>query len=284
MPYISVDMKRKARTASLYKFCEKNYSNLFESVSLNYIQMKSNPAIQISKTGYGYIDLNNGKQTNRCGTSASANAIDFLVRYLNYDFYSAVCELSKDEYQFSEKNKPHEFSIPQKLDYDDALVNYLTMKKISSDLINKLESDRLLYLSDNQGFDNIIFLNKEKNYGERIGTDLKNEFFRLLYGVNPTSSWSFSDIKNYDTAYICTTALEAISLYELNKRFNKIRDGLFVSIGNPLRMNAINNLLLNPQIKEVVIASRCIKDISNEKIHKRISPPGMSWNSRLMNI
>ncbi|SHE75588.1 hypothetical protein [Schwartzia succinivorans] len=278
------DKITKARKASLYKFCEKNHSDLFKSVSLNYIEMKSNPAIQISKTGYGYIDLTSGKQINKAGTFASANAIDFLVRYLNYDFYSAVCELSKDEYQFSEKNKPHQFSIPSKLNYDDALVNYLTMKKISKDLINKLESDNLLYLSDNYGFDNIVFLNKEKNYGERVGTDLRNEFYRLLYGVSPSECWSFADIENYDTAYICTTALEAMSLYELNKRFNKIRNGLFVSIGNPQRIRAINKILLNEQIKEVVIASKCINDISNEKIYRRISPSKASWNNCLATI
>lgn len=278
------DLITKARQASLYKYVQANHSDLFEQVSLNYIQMKSNPAIQISKTGYGYIDLNNGKQINKAGTSASANAIDFLMRYLKYSFNGAVMQLSQDKYQFSEKNKPHKFVIPQKLAYDDALVNYLTFKHISKDLINKLESDNLIYLSDAGGFDNIIFINKEKTYGERVGTDIRNEFFRLLYGVDPADCWSFADIENYDTAYICTTALEAMSLYELNKKFNKIKNGLFVSIGNPQRIRAINKILLNEQIKEVVIASRCINDISNEKIHKRITPSKVSWNNCLTTI
>ena len=283
------------------------------------------------KQGYnGYIDFSTGE---------SGNSVDYLVRYLGYQLDEAVFSLCRDgnptdsfyspgitsaQYEYvhsslngklcTDKDKleaqfPEPFNGPYK-----QLYAYLMWRGISSDTITKLVEEKILYQDTHS---NIIFANKERDWGERRGTNTYMErrcfnrsgcknFVKLDYDrcgnmelcstykksvyrgmiANSRSDgfwWFKIGDGQSDKVYVCEAAIDAISLYELQKKSSAIENTVYVSIGGTAKQPAINRLKAH---KRVILAVD--NDIAGSECRKRnadlecIIPKRKDWNEDLM--
>lgn len=79
---------------------------------------------------------------------------------------------------------------------------------------------------------NIVFINAERNFGEIRGT---YTFGKAFHGIVPNSRhdgfWWFRTSKNATKGYICESAIDAISLYELHKIQRNHEEAYYISVG-----------------------------------------------------
>lgn len=214
----------------------------------NSLRMIANHSISI-KNGYcGYVDFSGA------GLKDKGNSVDFLVNYLGYNVHDAVlslCEINlmnsgNEKESFSFHSRPKEpLEIPLPADNNNRVIGYLTQKRgISADTVDMLINRNLLWQDDKYG--NCIFMSERCDWGERRGTG-EAHFHGILKNSRDDGFWHFRNSDEPPKAvFVCESAIDAISLYELYRIANRNSPAVFVSIGGAGKQKAINRLSKKP--------------------------------------
>lgn len=246
--YVTADQKRAARKADLFEFLCKNYPDQFKKEGKS-LRMKSNSSVSIKRGYTGYTDFSSQEH---------GNSIDFLVRYLNYDFVSAVvalsgsCPLENHSSGFNlvegistceNKDQPKSIDIPKPAETNRQMFAYLHKRGITYEVIHELVNAGLLYQSAD--YNNAVFMNKEKDYCELRGTYTYAK--KPFHGCRKASAdrfWGFKIGKgSAEKAFICEAAIDAISLYLLqSRRGDNNAPALYISIGGVANQQTIDRI------------------------------------------
>lgn len=200
---VTAEQIRSARKADLFEFLSKVHPDDVKREG-HWIRMKSNPSICMKEGLGGYKDYS---------TLESGNSIDFLVRHMNYDFVTAVSCLTKNK-GISHAGKPscHSIILPEKADNTDAIRSYLTSRGFTVEILNRLMGSNLLY-QDVRG--NAVFCSTDGDFFEARGTR-PGKPFHQCGKASPDCFWAFAPSRHLVRAYICESAIDAVSLYLLN--------------------------------------------------------------------
>lgn len=239
MDLVTKEQVRAARRADLYRFLDQCHPNEVRREG-DSLRLADNHSVSIKRGYTGFYDF---------GTGDSGNAIECLVEYFGYDFTEAVTALCGGGAPIPPKpiqpKAPAPFILPAPvLGAPIQLTSYLTGHRwIPSEVVEYLLKTGLIY--QEQNFNNIVFLNPERNYAELRGTVLDKPFRGIVPGSDLASFFWFKshDLASVpDIAYICEGAIDAISLYCLHQVQGYAPNVLYCSIGgvaNQQRIDAI---------------------------------------------
>ncbi len=312
MQHFSKEQIRQARKANLYDFILRYHFGDFRRDGTS-IHPKDNRSISIKQGYCGYIDF---------ATNEKGNSLDFLTNHLGYqldDAVFALCGENGPSYNTSSKRHkslpekmPPQFPDPIQATYKQ-LYAFLMSRGISADTIKMLIDLKILYQDTHN---NIIFANKERNWGERRGTNTyadarcvhRNECQNFQKGEHEWCT-CMDDCKRYkkdayrgmiansredgfwwfqignsksDKVYMCESSIDAISLYELHQLDGIKENAVYVSIGGTAKQPAIDRLKRHSR---VILAVD--NDNSGSECRKRnaelecIIPKFKDWNEDL---
>lgn len=269
-----------ARHADLYAFLTKYHSSNFKTEG-DSIRPKDNHSISIKKGYHGYKDFS---------TEETGNSIEFLTNHMGYTFVEAVQALSDvsapaqqptDVQQDGIENVPPKFPEPVNGMYKN-LFAFLKNRSISTETIQKLVKQKLLYQEKSKN--NIVFINAERNFGEIRGT---YTFGKAFHGIVPNSRhdgfWWFRTSKNATKGYICESAIDAISLYELHKIQRNHEEAYYISVAGVAKQPAIDRL----KNSKLYIVLAVDNDTAGQQCRDRnseleyILPVNKDWNEDL---
>ena len=279
---------KTARKADLYQYLSKHHSKEFKSEG-NSLRMANNSSISIKRGYSGYMDFSTGE---------TGNAVDFLIKYLNYSFVDAVlalcgnakgisstnCIVSKNKADIS-TNEPITFPKPVEGRFRQ-LYAYLIGRNIPPDTIKHLINEGILYQAQNHN--NIVFINKERDFAELHGSLSFGKPFHSVMKSSPDRYWGFNTAPNAYTAYICEASIDAISLYLLNKKNGNNTPAQYISLAGVSNQQTINRIKGLPFLKRVILAvdnddaGRQCRERNSDIEH--IIPIHKDWNEDLVAI
>lgn len=209
--------------------------------------MQTNNSISI-KDGYtGYYDFSTGDK---------GNSVDFLTKYLGYDVDKAVFALigiqpPEPPLQIKqEQGGGMVYPIMNGNGDNERVRQYLHNKRgIDYDTIDMLIEQNLLYEDTHH---NCVFLNAVADWGEIRGTS-QAPFHGMIKNNRPDGFWWFKYGDEKEKAvFICESAIDAISLYEIYRLTNQLFPAVFVSIGGVAKQQTIDRL--KRAKKKIIIA------------------------------
>ncbi|MBQ9921387.1 MAG: DUF3991 domain-containing protein [Clostridia bacterium] len=162
----------------------------------------------------------------RFASDVGGDQIQFLINYCGKTFVQAVLELclaadlsvENTLLDVSEEEKVSSFVPPKPLNGRYARVwSYLVLKRrIPEEYVVDLFEKKLLYQAADYG--NCVFLSDTCKYAELHGTtDIK--YKKIHTASEADGFWLYGD-DDPEFIYICKSAIDAISLYVLCKRFS----------------------------------------------------------------
>lgn len=284
MQHFTQEQLRRARKTDLYEFCRKNHSNMFIFEGMS-IRLKTNRSLSI-KCGYcGYTDFANAE---------TGNSIDFLVRHMEYKLDQAVFALCGetavpvrhiyDDSLKVDKLQPV-FPKPVKGSYKN-LFAYLMKRCISQVTIKKLIDEGIIYQEVEHN--NIVFINKEKDWGEIRSTyDLNSTTFKhgIISNSRTDGFWWFRTAEHPIKAYICEAAIDALSLYEIQRTETINEPTLYISVGGAGKQRAIDRIKSH-KLRTILAVDN---DDAGEKCRRKnpeleaLLPVCKDWNEDLQN-
>ena len=285
MRHYSKEQMQQARKADLYDYMLRNHANCIKREGRS-IHLVDNHSLSIKQGYSGYLDFATGEK---------GNSVDFLVRYMGYALDQAVFALCKDgcalDTSFSSSGpvidvgKPSSpvFPAPAEGRYRQ-LFAYLTGRGIPATTIQWLVSHNLLY--QDKARNNAVFINLERDWAELRGTYTygSKAFHGVASGCRPDGFWWFWVGENMDVAYICESAIDAISLYILHGRRGLQHPAYYVSIGGAAKQMTIDRI--KGSINAVILAVD--NDEAGQLCRNRnqdleyIIPTAKDWNDDLM--
>lgn len=167
---ISKELDNLAKSVSLSDYLLQNHPN---EVHIHYgsVVLNKDPKVSV-KFGYtGYTKWNNGE---------TGGNVDYLIKYLGYDYVSAVMSLTKGisnlnteyntrNYESNPIIVERDINLPKQADHYKNLYAYLMSRSISADTIKDLIRKKLLYQSAEGN--NVVFLSSNKDFAEIRGTN-----------------------------------------------------------------------------------------------------------------
>ena len=261
---------RMARVADLYGYLLSAHPDEFRREG-RWLRMKSIPTICLKKDCGGFKDY---------ATLETGNSIDFLVRYMNYDFVTAVSRLTAKRVSEPQSPRPRDVLLPQRSKEDDTVRHYLSRRGFTDEVIQKLISDGLLYQDVHR---NAVFMNTSGDFYEARGT-WPGKAFHQCGKKTPDCFWSFVPDGNAEKAYICESAIDAVSLYLIHsqagmEKCNSAYCGI-AGVANQRTIERIQHWL--PSVLAVD------NDDAGEQCRQRnreipaLIPHGKDWNEDLM--
>ena len=213
---------------------------------------------------------------------------------MGYNFVDAVQALSDvpasataqlvDIQQDGIRNVPLEFPKPVDGMYKN-LFAYLKSRGISFETIQMLVGQKIMYQEKSKN--NIIFINKERDFAEVRGTyTFGKPFHGIITNSRHDGFWWFRTSKNAPKGYICEAAIDAISLYELHKIQEKQEEAYYISIAGVSKQPAIDRLK-NSKLHIVLAVDN---DDAGQKCRNKNSdleytiPENKDWNEDLKNL
>ncbi|WP_022769406.1 toprim domain-containing protein [Butyrivibrio sp. NC2007] len=274
-----------ARRADLYQYLLRYHPNLFK-VEGQSIHPKDNLSLSIKKGYSGYKDF---------ATDETGNGIDYLTKYLSYTVPEAVNALCGGLVSTNDdgnstllqptsielSNTPLNVPPPANCRYRQ-LFAYLMRRGIPAKTIQALIDQHLLY--QESAHNNIIFINKEQDFAEFHGTLTYGKPFHSCRKLAPDRFWWFRESSNAHTAYICEAAIDAISLYELNKPNDC--PAYYISLGGVANQQSIDRIKRQQFLHNIMLAVD--NDVAGQKCRERnkdlacIIPNHKDWNEDLM--
>lgn len=245
---VGLEMKEKAKSMNLIEYLFEYHPELICEVAHNRFVHLDHDSLVIMERGF----------FRHSSPDCRGDQIQFLMNFLHMSFQDAVRELCAhadesgmklEEHQLSRNAKEKFFYLPYPTeDVYKRVWAYLTTKRgIPPEIVQELFDATLLYQAEEYG--NCVFhYDGAGNYAEIVGTsDVK--FRRCAEGCAPGAYWACGNI-NGDTAYVCESAIDAVSLMAL---YRKYCDGnpAFISIGG-LKDISINNV--RTKYENVIIA------------------------------
>lgn len=253
-----------ARKADLYRFLLRHHPNdvLREGES---IRLCCDHSVSIKEGYRGYMDF---------ATDETGNAIDCLVHYFNYTLPDAVNALLADagdagdevdaggtgagtavpaqdtradaDTQSSGKGQRNPFVLPEADDgTSKELTYYLSyLRGISVLVLNDLIFyEKVMY--QERTHNNVVFVNPERNFAEIRGTNPNKPFHQVMYNNDPAAFWWFKANGLYsdaEVAYVCESAIDAISLYCMHRIYGSKINGLYCSIAGVANQKRIDRI------------------------------------------
>ena len=205
---VTAEQIRAARKENLYQFLLDHHEDEFE-VEGNSLRWKKNHSLSIRKDYAGYLDF---------ATSEHGNGIDFLTRYLRYDFLSAVQCLSKSSTQPADSPENDALKafiskmplpLPAASSQSQKVIDCLNGRGIPETLTRDLLDCGLLYQSAVHS--NLVFVSKLRDFCEVRGTHPEIAFHQCRK-LAPDRCWGYSTKPRPRVAFICEAAIDALSL------------------------------------------------------------------------
>ena len=276
---VSKEQVQAARHAALYDFLVKRHDPDFKHEG-DSVRPKNNHSISIRRGYNGYKDFSTGE---------TGNSIDFLIQHMGYGFTAAVQALTEGciaapstaVHQNAIEHAPPEFPVRVNGKFKN-LFAYLTGRGISTQTIQALVSMNIIYQEQNRN--NIVFINYEQDFAELRGTYTYGKpFHGVVQNCRHDGFWWFRTSKDARTAFICESAIDAISLYELHKTQKNQKGAYYISIAGVAKQAAIDRVK-NSRFTPVLAVDN---DDAGQKCRDRnsdltyILPANKDWNEDL---
>lgn len=243
MSCVTCEEKRTARVANLYSFlCTYHESDIIREG--NAIRLKNHKTIYIKRGHSGYTDYS--------VSDGHGNGIDLLCTYFPYTFTTAVKALCRFEGIHSDMKAESvsetlktEAGLPPKAQspFRRAYAYLTKTRGLRTQTVSALIQADLIYQDDPYG--NVVFVNHERDYCELRGTASTGKSFHACRKLSENGYWSFRIGRSapVETAYICEAAIDAISLYEIQKANGDIHSSvLYCSIGGVSNQKVIDHI------------------------------------------
>ena len=212
---------QKARQANLHGFLLKYHADTVEKVDRNRLRNKEYSSLIITRN-MGYIYNKTGEK---------GNAVDYLTRFLGYEFKEAVralCDFSNycaEETPSAPKEivKKGPFMLPKKLEGKkfSCTFGYLAnTRKIDPKIVQDLIDKELLYEAEFKN--NAVFVSSNCEYAEIEGTKSNVKYKKIADNSDYDGYWAYNpsctDNENIKFVYICESAIDAISLFQIQQK------------------------------------------------------------------
>ena len=257
------------RNVDLYDFLLEFSPEEWTKESSKYLRHKEHSSCIVTKNK-GYV-WNSHNLKGR-------NPIDFLIVFYNFSFFQAVQAVKSHIIYFNavvpnnEYTANHSFKIAKKPWAE--LFSYLCIERnLEKNIIERLVNNHKILLTAFGKHKNICFYDDNTEHYECIGIG-SERFKQVSDGIY---YWSFGNIKQ--KAYICESAIDAISLYQLLKE-----QATYISIAGSVTRNKIIDKIIK-NYDEVILAVD--NDSAGNKVAagypdlKRIIPMNKDWNEDL---
>lgn len=279
MMQVTEQQKKLARKANLFDFLRIHHA---EAVNIDShgktLRLATNNSISIKQGYSGYLDF---------ATNEHGNGIDLLCRYFDYDFQTAVlalCGATKD-FSFSSplkhtemKKKLESLQLPLAATDYRRMMAYLTKsRRLPAQLVQSLIDKGLLYQAAETN--NAVFVSAKKDFAELRGTLTAKPYHGIAKGSRYDGVWAFRLGTDAESAYICESAIDALSLAAILKE-----NAYYVSIAGAGKQAAIERI--KKSRLTVIIATdndQAGDDCRNRNSDcKTIRPTAKDWNEDLM--
>ena len=277
------ELTKQARKADLYSFLLDNHPQDIIKEG-RYLRLKIDKSVVVKEGHSGFTKYNEPASTGH------GNGIDLLTNLLDYTPYDAIMALTgfgnstRVPHVSSQPSTVQHSSFPERDTQAQCARAYLSKTRgISWSTIHALIKAGLLY--QDTPYHNAIFLNHEKDYCEIRGTCSFKEPFHGIRRLKRDAFWSFRIAKDdVEVAYICESAIDAISLYELHKA---LRPSMYCSIGGVSNQSPIERIASNQSYQTVLAVdndeagTRC----ASYNAHlNRLTPVYKDWNEDLLRL
>ena len=282
MKHFTKEQMQRARRTDLYEFIIRSHMDTHKREGQSLHPM-NNRSLSIKKSYCGFMDFANGE---------TGNSVDYLVRHLGYSIDDAVLSLIGDTADGERKSKERTDVVPEERGIVlpeptpgryRQLFAYLLNRGIPADVIQNLIWNGLIYQSREKN--NIVFVNKEKDWAELRGTYTfaKEPFHGLVKNSRKDGFWWFRTASDSKKAYICESSIDAISLCLLLNRNGEREKAYFISIGGVTKQPAIDRI--KRQMKTIIAVDN--DDAGGEcRLRNQdlgtIIPRFKDWNEDLM--
>ena len=283
------ERKKLARKADLFSFLMRYHRDDVIQEG-HFLRLKCDTSIVVKEGHSGFTKYDEDPKTGH------GNGVDLLTRYLRYPCYQAIIALSSEHIGYavtkqaistSIHSSPLAAQFPPVADTTSRVVAYLTKTRgLSLDVVQALLRAGLLYQDQPHG--NAVFINHDKDYCEIRGTCSFSKPFHGCRKQNQSGYWSFRvGHGNVKSAYICEAAVDAISLYELQRASGCLQiPAMYCSIGGVSNQYAIDRIASNPNYRTILAVDHDISGLNciDRNPHlSHILPIHKDWNEDLLN-
>ena len=271
---------KTARQANLFAYLLTNHSDdIIVDKHGKTLRLTDNHSLSV-KDGYsGYLDF---------ATGETGNGIDLLTRHFGYTFADAVVALTNDSGEAiyiptlkttEMKRKKDCLQLPPTSpDYKRVMAYLIKSRKLPPELVQSLIDRRLLYQAATTY--NAVFVSAQRDFAELRGTLTDKPYHGIVAGSRHDGCWFFRQGDQPTTAYICESAIDAISLCVLlNEK------AYYISIAGAAKQAAIDRVKKSKL--NIIIATDNDKagdDCRSRNLDcKTIRPTSKDWNDDLIN-
>ena len=277
---VTEQQKLAARKANLFEYLATHHP---EAVELDKhgktLRLAANHSISVKEGYSGYLDFATGEH---------GNGIDLLCRRFGYDFQAAVLALCGDsDFSFPSPSKIVHTVMEKTLvglqlpppapDYRRMMAYFTQSRRLPPSLVQMLIDNRLLYQADTTN--NAIFVSAKCDFAEVRGTLSSKSYHGIVAGSRHDGCWFFQRGKNPAIAFVCESAIDAISLAVLQAE----QEAYFISIAGAGKQAAIDRI--NKSRLTTIIATD--NDQAGDECRRRnsdcqtIRPREKDWNDDL---
>ena len=271
---------QQARRTNLYNYLIAHHGDAIE-VDRNgkTLRLVANHSVSVKSDYSGYLDFATGEK---------GNGIDLLTRHFGLSFQDAVLGLCEDKnFSFSPpynsakstemKKEKSQIQLPPPAKDYRRLMAYLTKTRhIPAYIIQPIIDQELLYQAE--GTNNAVFINQNKDFGELRGTLTDKPYHGIVAGSKHDGCWAFAIGKRPKIAYICESAIDAISLATILGEV-----AYYVSIAGASKQPAIDRI----KISDIKVIIATDNDQAGDACRHRnkdcdtIRPNEKDWNEDL---
>ena len=274
---------QQARRTNLYNYLVAHHGDAVEmDRNGRTLRLRKNHSISIKSDYSGFLDFATGEK---------GNGIDLLTQHFGLSFQDAVLALCENKnFSFSPpynsakltemKKEKNEIQLPlQAKDYR-RLMAYLTKTRhIPAYIIQPLINNGLIYQADKSN--NAVFVSSKKDFAEVRGTLKDRPYHGIVAGSRHDGCWAFAIGKRPKIAYICESAIDAISLATILGEV-----AYYVSIAGASKQPAIDRI----KISDIKVIIATDNDQAGDACRHRnqdcdnIRPTTKDWNEDLQKV
>lgn len=259
------------RNVDLYDFLLQFAEDEWKKEGTRYLRHKEHTSCIVTK-GKGYV-WNSHNIKGR-------NPVDFLITFYDFNFKQAIQAVKSyilyfnNSVVYNDENATKSLFKIAKKPWPELFSYLCSKRKLEKDIIERLVDNHKILLTVFGKHKNICFYDDNTGHYECIGIGSKR-FKQVSDGIY---YWSFGNIKQ--KAYICESAIDAISLYQLLKE-----QATYISIAGSATRNKIIEKIMK-SYEEVILAVD--NDEAGNKVAaaypglKRIIPQNKDWNEDLL--
>lgn len=293
--YVTKQEIEQARQLDLLSFLQQYRPHELVKLSPGVYSMRSHDSLKIS----------NGRLYRWATGKGGVSALDYLISVENMPFVEAVqyicgcCHNTIVPLKPIPEKAPKIFSLPKPHSNNKKVIEYLELRGISTEIIDRCIKDGILYEDTRH---NCCFIGKDENgvprYAMLRSTSPHHTFLIDTQGSNKEYSFHLS-VGNSNTLYLFESAIDLLSYFDLCGQ----ADGSYLSVAGIYQQKknkevlpiAISHFLSrNPQIKNINIcfdnddkgtkAAQVIARLLATEYDIKLMPPevGKDYNDQLL--